>query len=139
MKKTVIFLLCLSLMLALAACGGAPAQESAPTEAPAAAPVQETAPEETAAPEQEAAPAPEAESEDASENDPAATVEQVLAMQGQSVDDLIEWLGEPLSREYSSSCLVDGGQDGQLVYEGFTVYTLVQPDGTETVYDCELN
>lgn len=134
MKKTVIFLLCLSLMLALAACGGAPAPESAPTEAPAAAPVQETA-----APEQEAAPAPEAESEDASENDPAATVEQVLAMQGQSVDDLIEWLGEPLSREYSSSCLVDGGQDGQLRYEGFTVYTLVQPDGTETVYDCELN
>lgn len=137
MKKTVIFLLCLSLMLALAACGGAPAQESAPTEAPAAAP--ETAADETAAPEQEAAPAPEAESEAAPENDPAATVEQVLAMQGQSVDGLIEWLGEPLSREYSSSCLVDGGQDGQLRYEGFTVYTLVQPDGTETVYDCELN
>ena len=137
MKKIAVCLLCLSLMLALAACGGSPAQESAPAETDA--PVQEAAPEETAAPEQEAAPAQEAESEAAPENDLAETVEKVLEMQGQSVDDLIEWLGEPLSREYASSCLVEGGQDGQLNYEGFTVYTLVQPDGTETVYDCELN
>ena len=29
--------------------------------------------------------------------------------------------------------------DGVLPYDGFTVYTLVQPDGTETVYDVEKN
>ena len=53
------------------------------------------------------------------------------------VEDLIARLGEPLDRAYSSSCLVQGGQDGVLYYDGFTVYTLVQPDGTETVYDVE--
>ena len=133
MKKILSLLLCLSLILALAACGAAP-------EKPAEAPVQEPeAPAEAPAQESEApaeAPAQEAEEPAA---DPAALVEKVLALQGQPVEDLIELLGEPLSREYSSSCLVEGGRDGQLVYEGFTVYTLVQPDGTETVYDCELN
>ena len=34
---------------------------------------------------------------------------------------------------------VTGGKDGVLPYDGFTVYTLVQPDGTETVYDVEKN
>ena len=35
--------------------------------------------------------------------------------------------------------IVTGGKDGVLPYDGFTVYTLVQPDGTETVYDVEKN
>ena len=34
---------------------------------------------------------------------------------------------------------ITGGKDGVLPYDGFTVYTLVQPDGTETVYDVEKN
>lgn len=100
MKKTIVILLALTLMLALAACG-----------------------------------AGEKKAEDLS---PAEIVAKVQAMQGQSVSALIDWLGEPQSRDYSSSCLVDGGQDGQLVYEGFIVYTLVQPDGSETVYDAEV-
>lgn len=136
MKKMIVVLLCLALLPALAACG-APAEAPAapaPTEAPAAA-----APEAPAPAEETPAPAEAAEETPAGEEtqDPAEIVARILEMQGQPVEDLIDWLGEPESREYSSSCLVEGGQDGQLCYDGFTVYTLVQPDGTETIYDCE--
>ena len=31
------------------------------------------------------------------------------------------------AKQYASSCLVTGGKDGVLPYDGFTVYTLVQP------------
>ena len=41
---------------------------------------------------------------------------------GKNVDELIEVLGEPKSREYTHSCLGDG-EDGNLEYEGFFVYT----------------
>ena len=132
MKNCIAVLLCLALILALAACGGT--QTEAPkTETPAA----ETEAPKAEAPAQEPE-APAAETEAPAETeDAAAIVAKVLEMKGQPVEDLIDWLGEPLSRDYSNSCLVEGGQDGQLVYPGFTVYTLVQPDGTETVYDCE--
>ena len=53
---------------------------------------------------------------------------------------LYDAIGMPTGEaEYASSCLVTGGKDGVLPYDGFTVYTLVQPDGTETVYDVEKN
>lgn len=139
MKKTFALILIAALLLALAACGSGAANEAqtAEEEAPvitsvlpgasqsAPADEPEQAPEETAAPAQ------------SETSDTAEIVARVLEMKGQPVEDLIELLGEPLSRDYSSSCLVEGGQDGQLVYDGFTVYTLVQADGTETIYDCE--
>ena len=127
----------LALLLSLAACG-APAvsepEEEAPQltsvlpgassqKTPAAVPTE--APKETPAPEQN------------EKSQIAETVAKVKKMKGQPVADLIELLGEPISKEYSSSCLIEGGQDGQLVYDGFIVYTLVQKDGTETIYDCE--
>ncbi len=139
MKKTFALILSLALLLALAACGSGAATEAQTAEeeapvitsvlpgasqsAPADEPEQDL--EETAAPAQ------------SETSDTAEIVARVLEMKGQPVEDLIELLGEPLSRDYSSSCLVEGGQDGQLVYDGFTVYTLVQADGTETIYDCE--
>lgn len=126
MKQAIAIVLSLTMLLALAACGASnePAsQTAAPTEAAQAT----SKPAEASASEQEAP----------DTVDVAEIVEQVRAMQGQPVQDLIDWLGEPLSRDYSSSCLVDGGQDGQLDYDGFTVYTLVEPDGTETIYDAE--
>ncbi len=139
MKKAFALILLLALLLTLAACG-APAAPEEPEEEvpvmtavlPGASQKEEPAVEPTEPP---------AEVEVAAEEEPesntAETVARILKMKGQPVEDLIEWLGEPISREYSSSCLIDGGQDGQLVYEGFTVYTLVQADGTETIYDCE--
>ena len=43
-------------------------------------------------------------------------------------------LGEPLSSTYVSSCLIPGGEDGELHYDGFTVYTVKSAD-SETVQD----
>lgn len=141
MKTYTALALILALLLALAACG-APAAEPSTPETPDEAPImtsvlpganQKPADNTTAdAPEESAEPTSQEETPDTAE-----IVARVLEMQGQPVEDLIDWLGEPESREYSSSCLVQGGQDGQLSYDGFTVYTLVQPDGTETIYDCE--
>lgn len=141
MKRASALLICLALLLALAACG-APAAEPADAEPAETAPAltsvlpgadQEPTDAVTADASEEPAVAPDAEETP----DTAEIVARILEMQGQPVEDLIDWLGEPESREYSSSCLVEGGQDGQLCYDGFTVYTLVQPDGTETIYDCE--
>lgn len=136
MKKVSALLLILALVLSLAACGSNAAgseDEEAPVltaELPGAS-QKAPAAEPTAAPEATAAPAKEKKS------DKAEAVERVLKMKGQPVKDLIEQFGEPISREYSSSCLIAGGKDGQLIYADFVVYTIVQPDGTETIYDCE--
>ena len=135
MKKVSALLLILAILLSLAACGSNAGSEDedapvltaelpgASQKAPAAEPTE--APQATAAPAKE------------EKSDKNETVERVLKMKGQPVKDLIELLGEPISREYSSSCLIEGGQDGQLIYDGFVVYTLVQEDGAETIYDCE--
>ena len=53
------------------------------------------------------------------------------------MEELYAAIGYPETSDYGPSCLVTGGKDGMLYYDGFTVYTLVQPDGTETVYDVE--
>ena len=135
MKKFIALLLCAVLALSFAACGNEPAPQPAPTEAPAATeaptqpPVEEPAPAE--APVEEPA-------EVEPEADPVAElIEQVKALKGEAVSELYAAIGEPNSSDYASSCLVQGGQDGQLFYDGFTVYTLVAADGTETVYDVE--
>ncbi len=59
---------------------------------------------------------------------------QALAEDNASVDELYEAIGEPENSNYVSSCLGDG-EDGQLQYEGFTVYTYRDPDGAEAVQD----
>ena len=77
---------------------------------------------------------------DGAEDEIAGLIEQVLALKGRPVQELYDAIGMPTGEaEYASSCLVTGGKDGVLPYDGFTVYTLVQPDGTETVYDVEKN
>lgn len=136
MKSTTALALIVALLLALTSCG-APAAPEATDAAPVMTSVLPGA---NQKPADEPADAPEetVEVPDTEEvPDTAEIVARILEMKGQPVEDLIDWLGEPLSRDYSSSCLVEGGQDGQLCYDGFTVYTLVQPDGTETIYDCE--
>ena len=40
--------------------------------------------------------------------------------------------GQPISSDYAPSCLIDG-EDGELVYDGFIVYTEKGAD-YETVY-----
>ena len=51
-----------------------------------------------------------------------------------AIGDLHLAIGEPDNSSYASSCL-GPGEDGELYYDGFTVYTYRDPDGTENVYD----
>ena len=140
-KRSLILGLAL-LMLALCACGGAqeaavPTAEAEPTPAPAPteAPV-----EETAAPEEEGQQPvlPDAglhEAPEAPQEDPEIAERRARALEfvGEDAEKLIEALGEPLERNYAPSCL-GSGEDGELVYEGFTVYTYREGD-RETVKD----
>lgn len=132
MKKLIAITLCALLALSLAACGGADKKEPAPTEAPAV-----STPAPTEVPAVTEVPAAPSEAPAAPADDVAETVAKILSMKDQPVQDLYDLVGQPNDSDYSSSCLVSGGKDGQLFYDGFTVYTLVQPDGTETIYDCE--
>lgn len=53
---------------------------------------------------------------------------------GKTTEELREAVGLPNRINYASSCL-GNGMDGELTYDGFTVYTYLDVDGTETVYD----
>jgi hypothetical protein len=53
---------------------------------------------------------------------------------GKSVEDLYALIGQPQSADYAPSCLVEGAEDGNLYYEGFTVYTLRTEDGESVEY-----
>lgn len=64
---------------------------------------------------------------------PAATRETASAYIGRSVSSLIAAIGSPNGSDYAPSCLGDG-EDGELFYDGFTVYTY-RVNGTETVQD----
>ena len=85
-----------------------------------------TAPETEEQPEPVSDPEPETESEP--EPEPvAATADAARAYIGQSVSSMIAALGSPISSSYP-------GEDGELVYDGFTVYTY-RENGVETVED----
>lgn len=125
MKKLTCLLLALTLLLGLAACGEEPAEV---TEEPAAESA-EPAAEPSAAP--EASEAPAEESEAPAEEEPSP-LEAAKAFEGAPLEDLIAAVGEPLSSDYAPSCLGEG-EDGNLYYDGFTVYTYRDVDGSETV------
>ena len=56
-----------------------------------------------------------------------------MAFIGRSAASMIAAIGQPTSRDYTPSCLGDG-EDGELFYNGFTVYTY-REGTTETVQD----
>ncbi len=64
-----------------------------------------------------------------------ATKSEAQGFIGQSASSMISSIGSPVSRSYSSSCMGDG-EDGELVYDGFTVYTY-RENGNESVVDVE--
>jgi len=53
-----------------------------------------------------------------------------------SVEELYELIGEPLEKDYAPSCLGEGGEDGNLYYDGFIVYTYKEGE-KETVHFVE--
>ena len=126
MKKLTCLLLALTLLLGLAACGEEPAEV---TEEPAAGSVE---PVEESAPPAEESVAPAEESEAPAEEEPSP-LEAAKEFEGAPLEDLIAAIGEPLSSDYAPSCL-GPGEDGELIYSGFTVYTY-RENGVETVED----
>ena len=159
MKKNLMLAgLCLLCALLLIGCGSsAPAASPAPTET--AAPVEPAAPAETETPAPEASPVPSTDtSVTAEEPEPSAQPEAKLPDAGlvqdtavtpspsealfelaksyvdKPLSELQAEIGEPVSSSYVSSCLVPGGEDGELHYDGFTVYTVKSGD-SETVQD----
>ena len=125
MKKLTCLLLALTLLFGLAACGEEPAEV---TEEPAAGSA-EPAAEPSAAPEASEAPAEES---DAPAEEEPSPLEAAKAFEGAPLEDLIAAVGEPLSSDYAPSCLGEG-EDGNLYYDGFTVFTYRDVDGSETV------
>ena len=142
--------LCLICARLLIGCGSsAPAATPAPTGT--AAPAESAAPAETEAPAAET-PEPDAEPEPSTEPEAKlpdaglvrdtevtpspseALFELAKSFVDKPLSELQAEIGEPVSSSYVSSCLVPGGEDGELHYDGFTVYTVKSGD-SETVQD----
>lgn len=94
----------------------------------AAAPAADTAAAEAA---NEAAPAAAAGA--AAANTAGSLLETAKSFEGASVDALIQAIGQPISSDYAPSCLGEG-EDGNLYYDGFTVYTYRDATGEVVSY-----
>lgn len=128
-----ISLLVLALAAGLCACGGgsAPAPTAAPTQAPAmSAALPDAGLQKAEAPTQDSEP----ETEPAAQADEALKAAAVACIE-KGVEDLYAAIGEPSGSSYASSCL-GPGEDGELYYDGFTVYTYKEND-SEIVKDVE--
>ena len=116
MKKLIsIILLCATAVL-LCACGSA-APDKSSSGGSAVPPMQTASGSDT----QAAADAPE---EKAAENEQKIIAESYI---GKEVSELYDAIGKPESVSYAPSCL-GSGEDGELVYNGFTVYTYKEGD-----------
>ena len=127
-KRILCAVLLLAMALSLAACGSkksetAPAPDVTPVpaaESAAEAPVTEPAAEKSAK-----TPPPPADAGIPDDAHVATSAERKAiaeAFVDRDVAELYEAVGYPVSSNYESSCL-GPGQDGELVYDGFTVYT----------------
>ena len=154
MKKIIAIMFAVSALLTLAACGedesadiGVIGGQDGPTVVVTATPVEpeatpEPAPVSTpeATPEATPEPTPEPTPDPTPEPTPEPTPKPMDALDakaaaesliGESIDALYAAIGEPASSDYAPSCL-GPGEDGNLYYDGFVVYTY-REDGMETV------
>ena len=115
-KKVFLMFLVAVMILSLCACGGS---EENPANMESVLPGAESDVETD-----DAAP-----SSEPIEAEPEANKDKELAksMIGEEVSGLIEAIGEPESSSYAGSCL-GPGEDGELHYDGFTVYTYKEGD-----------
>ena len=142
MKK---WLLAIALLFVLTACGAQepPAQEQPATTQPAVEEVQQDSVSEQV-PAEEAQPLPEDEETAVTEEAPANTAaedplfEQAYALIDSGVEELYDTVGYPIDVMYADSCLGEG-EDGELYYDGFTVYTYRDTADVETIYDVMKN
>lgn len=130
MKKIVVMLLAALLLMSLCACGK---EETAPTavdeQINVTPKVEETTPTAVETPTETT---PETEAVETAA-DRKALAESCI---DKDVSELYALIGQPNSSDYAPSCLVQGGEDGMLYYDGFVVYTTREGD-VETVYYVE--
>lgn len=126
MKRIICVLLCLILTLALCACGRSVSERPANMQSslPGAAAVDD---------EPEEAESPLSEREAAIEE----FVRKALKLKNRPVAELYEAIGEPESEDAAPSCM-GKGEDVNLYYDGFTVYTYRDGD-SQVVVDAEIN
>ncbi|MCI6487996.1 MAG: hypothetical protein MSA25_08085 [Clostridiales bacterium] len=115
-KNLILMLLVAAMFFSLCACSGS---EEKPADMESVLPGAESGVED------------ENEVQNSSEEEAAPEVNEDKAlaesMIGDEVSKLIEAIGEPDSADYASSCL-GPGEDGELQYDGFTVYTYKEGD-----------
>ena len=116
MKKLMIAILACALFVSLCACGKA--QQETPIATTAATTVAPKATDPTQA--------------TANTTSPKALAESCI---DKPVSELYALIGQPNSSDYAPSCMGDG-EDGNLYYDGFIVYTYKEGD-TESVYYVE--
>ena len=127
MKRVICLLLCLLAVLALCACGSAKESEKP-------ADMQSSLPS-TAAVEEEATESAEPVSDEAAAAREA--VQKALKLKNRPVSELYDAIGEPESKDAAPSCM-GPGEDVNLYYDGFTVYTYKEGN-EQTVVDAEIN
>lgn len=128
MKKLIALLLAAMMILGLCACGKDPVETPQNNDPVAQNPVENENPVENPS---------EDPSEDPSEEQPTEPEKSALELAQECIDlpveDLYALIGEPESADYAPSCLnPEVGEDGNLYYDGFIVYTYREGD-TETV------
>ncbi len=139
MKRLLALAACLVLALSLSACGGG--NDTPATNPPATNPPATSTPESTNPPAADPTDPP-AEPTDppAESNDSASTTEDArevaMSLIDHDVQELYDAIGEPISSDYAPGCLEPNSEDGELVYDGFVVYT-VRTAEREYVYDVE--
>lgn len=136
MKKAVIFLLLLSFLIVLPACGD---KDDVPDDAEVEATELPTV---TAPPEGEVdeewilrAEARPKVGEPGYVEPDSEEYRTAIEMIGRDLKDLTDKIGEPKTSSYATSCIApgSGAEDGLLYYEDFTVSTVRYPSGKETV------
>ena len=138
MRKISYALMVLMLAVCLTACGSSENSDSPDTAMTTQTEVQEEESSETGdtqAEQQENEESAEQETAQADEADEAGEdlLELARRFEGEPVEDLIEAVGEPESSDYAPSCLGEG-EDGNLYYDGFTVYTYRDDSGEVVNY-----